>query len=140
MAMAENKLRVPLFGGLVFDEQGQPVEVATVGDEPHYVILDAGFRRHVASEYVDRQVLSWLQSQVAANKDLVTQGVLSMLGRDDLFSKAMVDASVKNLGDLMQQGLPDDARTWLGILGFRITVDIHGDMVDISGPTEESEE
>ena len=140
MPMAENKPRAPLFGGLVFDEQGQPAEVATVGDEPHYVILDAGFRRHVASEYVDRQVLNWLQTQVAANQDSVTQGVLSMMGRDDLFSKAMVDASVKNLGDLLQQGLPEDARTWLGMLGFRIAVDIHGDVLDISGPTEASEE
>jgi hypothetical protein len=138
--MAEIKPRAPLFGGLVFDEQGQPAGVATVGGEPHYVILDAGFRRHVASEHVDRQVLSWLQSQVAANKDLVTQGVLSMLGRDDLFSKAMVDASVKNLGDLLEQGLPDDARTWLGMLGFRVTVDIHGDVLDINGPNEGSEE
>ena len=132
--------RSPLFSGLVFDENGQPVEIAWVGDEPHYVVFDAGFRRHVPSEYVDRQVLDWFQEQIAANQELVTEGVLSMLGRDDLFSKAMVDLSVKNLSKLMQHGLPDDARTWLGLLGFRVTVDIHGNVVAISGPVEPSDE
>jgi hypothetical protein len=131
---------MPLFSGLVFDQQGQPVDVATVGNEQHYVVLDAGFRRHVPAEYIDRQILDWFQSQIAANQDMVTQGVLSMLGRDDLFSKAMVDSSVRNLSELLEHGLPDDARTWLGMLGFRVTVDIHGDVVDISGPMQASDE
>ena len=130
----------PLFGGLVFDQQGQPVETVTIGAEPHYVVLDAGFRRHVPAEYVDRQILTWFQSQITANQDEVTQGVLSMLGRDDLFSKAMVDSSVKNLDELLQHGLPEDARTWLGMLGFRVTVDIHGELVDISGPVQAGDE
>jgi hypothetical protein len=132
--------RAPLFGGLVLSEQGEPAEVAYVGDEPHYVILDAGFRRHVPSDHVDRQVLDWFQQQIAAHRDLVTHGVLSMLGHDDLFSKAMVDASVNNLGDLLRQGLPDDVRTWLGMLGLRVTVDVHGDIVSISAPTQETGE
>jgi len=138
--MTEQASRTPLFDGLVFNEQGEPLSTAYVGDEPHYVIPDAGFRRHVPSEYVDRQILKWFQEQIAANQEMVTQGVLSMLGRDDLFSKAMVDASVKNLGDLLQQGLPTDVRTWLGMFGFRVTVNIHGDLVSISGPMEQTED
>lgn len=132
-------VRQPLFSGLVFNEQGEPAEVAYVGEEPHYVILDAGFRRHVPSEYVDRQILKWFQDQIAAHQELVTQGVLALLGRDDLFSKAMVDASVKHLDDLLQYGLPEEARTWLGILGFRVIVDVHGDVVAIHGPVQEEE-
>ena len=138
--VAEGSGRAPLFGGLVSNEQGESAAVAHVGGEPHYVILDGGFKRHVPSELVDRQILDWFQEQIAANREIVAQGVLSMLGRDDLFSKAMVDVSVKNLGELLQQGLPDDARTWLGMLGFRVTVDVHGSVVAINSPTQDGRE
>ncbi len=129
--------RQALFGGLVFNEENAPADVVYVGDEPHYVILDQGFRRHVASEYIDRQVLRWLQEQILANQQLVTEGMLSMLGKNDLFTKAMIDASIHNIDRLIDQGLPDDARTWLGMFGFRITVDIHGDLLHIELPTQE---
>ena len=42
---------------LIFDEYDRPVEVAYVGDEPCYVVDDAGFRRHIPSEQVDVQVM-----------------------------------------------------------------------------------
>jgi hypothetical protein len=129
--------RQALFAGLVFNEQNTPADVVNVGDEPHYVILDQDFRRHVASEHIDRQVLRWLQDQILANQQLVTQGMLSMLGKDDLFTKAMIDASIHNIDNLIDQGLPDDARTWLGMFGFRITVDIHGDLLHVELPTQE---
>jgi hypothetical protein len=130
--------RHALFVGLVFSEEGDPAEVAYVGDEPHYVILDAGFRRHVESERVDRQVLGWLQEQFFANQELITDGILSMLGKDDLFTKAMIDASIQNMDQLIEHGLPDDARTWLGMFGFRIIVDIHGDVVRTELPAQEA--
>jgi len=62
--VTDNVHRTPLFAGLVFDEQGQPVEVSQVGGEPHYVVLDSGFRRHVPAEYVDRQILAWFQNRL----------------------------------------------------------------------------
>jgi hypothetical protein len=130
--------RQALFVGLVFSEEGDPAEVAYVGDEPHYVIPDAGFRRHVESERVDRQVLGWLQEQFFANQELITEGILSMLGKDDLFTKAMIDASMQNMDQLIEHGLPDDARTWLGMFGFRIIVDIHGDVVRTELPAQEA--
>jgi hypothetical protein len=129
--------RQALFAGLVFNEENEVAEVACVGDEPNYVISDAGFRRHIESKYVDRQVLRWLQEQISANQELVTEGMLTMLGKDDLFTKAMIDSSIQNLDRLIEQGLPDDARTWLGMFGFRIIVDIHGDVIRTEVPTQE---
>ncbi len=129
--------RQALFAGLVFNEEEEPAEVVYVGDKPNYVILDDGFRRHVDSEYVDRQVLRWLQEQIFANRELVTEGMLSMLGKDDLFTKAMIDASIQQMDQLIEQGLPDDARTWLGMFGFRIIVDFHGDVVRIDLPAQD---
>jgi hypothetical protein len=130
--------RQALFAGLVFNEENEPAEVVYVGDESHYVILDAGFRRHVDSEYVDRQVLHWLQEQIFANREYVTEGVLAMLGKDDLFTKAMIDASIQNIDRLIEQGLPDDVRTWLGMFGFRIIVDIHGEVTRTDLPAQKA--
>ncbi|HEY64378.1 MAG TPA: hypothetical protein G4O02_07370 [Caldilineae bacterium] len=131
-------MRYALFEGLVFNEVGQPAEVVYIGDEPFYVILDADFRRHVEARYVDEQVMRWLKEQVTAHQDLVTESAMAMLGRDDLFTKAMLDHSIQNmdkqLDQLAQVGLPEEARTWLGMMGFRIIVDVHGDVVSIEMP------
>ena len=127
-----------LFAGLVFNEQDEPAEVVYIGTVPHYVILDDGFRRHVEAETVDRQVIQWLRQQILSNRELVTQGMLDMLGKDDLFTKAMIDASIQNIDRhidlLFKQGLPEDARTWLGMLGFKIVVNVHGEVVRLDAP------
>lgn len=136
--MVSSGRRRALFAGLVFNEEDQPTEVVYVGDEPHYVILDAGFRRHVESEHVDRQVLHWLQEQFFANQELITEGIMEMMGKDDLFTKAMIDASMQNMDQVIEHGIPEDARTWLGMFGFRIIVDIHGDVVRTELPEQEA--
>lgn len=136
--MISSGRRQALFTGLVYNEQGEPAEVTYVGDEPHYVILDAGFRRHVESEHIDRQVVRWLQEQFLANQEMITEGILAMLGKDDLFTKAMIDASMQNMDQLIEHGLPEDARTWLGMFGFRIIVDIHGEVVRTELPAQEA--
>jgi hypothetical protein len=136
-----NPSRHALFAGLIFNEQDEPAEVVYVGAVPHYVILDDGFRRHVEAETVDRQVIQWLRQQILSNRELVTQGMLSMLGKDDLFTKAMIDASIENIDRhidlLFQQGLPEDTRTWLGMLGFKVIVNIHGEVVRLDAPAQE---
>jgi hypothetical protein len=136
--LASSGRRQALFAGLVFNEEDQPTEVVYVSDEPHYVILDAGFRRHVESEHVDRQVLHWLQEQFFANQELITEGIMEMMGKDDLFTKAMIDASMQNMDQVIEHGIPEDARTWLGMFGFRIIVDIHGDVVRTELPEQEA--
>ncbi|MFB0538253.1 MAG: hypothetical protein ACETWR_25105 [Anaerolineae bacterium] len=136
-----NPRRHALFAGLVFNEQDEPAEVVYVGAVPHYVILDDGFRRHVETETVDRQVIQWLRRQILSNRELVTQGMLDMLGKDDLFTKAMIDASIQNIDRhidlLFKQGLPEDTRTWLGMLGFKVVVNVHGEVVRLDAPGQE---
>jgi hypothetical protein len=132
--MEQSNYRQALFTGLVYDEDGQPVETTFVGTEPHYVILDDDFKRHVAAIEVDRQVINFLQEQAEANKDMVTQGMMGMLGKDDLFTKAMIDSSLTHMDRVMEQGLPEDARTMLGLLGFKIIVNLHGEVVNLEMP------
>ena len=130
----------PLFEGLVYSEAGDLAETAHVGGEAQYVILDAGFRRHVSADHVDRQVLSFIKEQVAANQDMVTKSAMEMLGKDDLFTKAAIDASIQNMDELTNVEIPEDSRTWMGLMGFRVTVDIHGDVVNIAGSGQLSDE
>ena len=49
-------MRKAIFENLVFDENEHPVCVEYVGEEPCYVVNDAGFLRHIPAEQVDRQV------------------------------------------------------------------------------------
>lgn len=135
--MEQSKYRQALFTGLVYNEAGQPVETTMIGTEPNYVILDGDFKRHIAAEEVDRQVIAWLQEQAEANKDMVSAGMMAMLGKDDLFTKAMIDSSLTHMERVMEQGLPDDARTMLGMMGFKIIVNTHGDVVNLEVPGQE---
>lgn len=130
--------RQPVFAGLVFDEQGRPAEVAYVGDEPCYVVDDAGFRRHIPSEQVDRQVFEAMQEMISGHEDLLSEQTAKMLGQDDIFSVAMIQSQLKNLDQqfnaLLESGLPEEARAYMGIMGFRIIVDVHGQVIDIQQP------
>jgi hypothetical protein len=135
--MSYSPPRSALFAGLVQDEEGNPVDVAMVGDVPNYVVDDAGFRRHVESEAVDRQVIEMLREQFMAHREIATQAMLEMLGKDDLFTKAMIDASLKNMDQVIEHGLPEGARAWLGMLGFRVVVNTHGEVVRLDMPEQD---
>ena len=131
--------RQALFSGLVVDEAEQPVTEAVVGDEAFYVVNDEGFRRHVESEFVDRQVLQELRALVQGNEELISEGTMRMLGQEDIFTKAMIEKSLKNMDaqfdELLARGLPAEARAWLGMLGFRIVIDVHGNVVRVDQPS-----
>ena len=123
-----------LFAGLVIDENDRPLDVAMVGDEAAYVIDDDGFRRHIDAAQIDRQVLTILQEQINANKDMVEQGIMKAVGSDDLFTKAAIDKSIENFDQVLERGLPQDALQWLGLMGFRIVVNLHGDVIKLDQP------
>lgn len=123
-----------LFPGVVVDEQGRALGVSMIGDEAQYVIDDNGFRRHIDAASIDRQVLTELGEQINANKDMVEQQMLKMIGRDDLFTKAAVDQSLGNIDQVLERGLPDGALQWLGMMGFRIVVNLHGEVIKLDSP------
>lgn len=131
----------PLFENLIFNEAGEPVGVAYVGDEPCYTIPEYGFLRHVPARDVDQQILARLRDELVQHRDLVTSQILEALGRDDLFTKAAVDATLLNLDkqvdQMMEFGLPEEARLYLGMMGFRATVNVHGELVDLVLPAQE---
>jgi hypothetical protein len=129
--------RNALFVGLVYDESDNPVEVSHIGSDAHYVVDDAGFHRHINSEEVDRQVLHVFLQQLAENKDMAVEQALNFLGKDDIFTKAAVDASMRNVNveEILKQGIPEQARNMMGMVGFRIVIDVHGQVVRLDQPT-----
>jgi hypothetical protein len=136
--MQMSTYRQSLFAGLVYDEAGQPVETTFIGQEPYYIIMDGDFKRHVAAEEIDRQVIEWIKQQATANKELVSEQIMKLLGKDDIFTKAMIDSSIMQMDEqVMQQGLPEDARLMLGMMGFKIIVNIHGELVRLDMPAQE---
>jgi hypothetical protein len=48
----------------------------------------------------------------------------------------------KQLATLMETGLPEEARAYLGMMGFRVTINFHGEVVDFYQPgmTDSEEE
>ena len=129
--------RQAMFAGLVFDEYENMVETAVVGSDFFYVIDDNGFKRHIDAEEVDRQVLSFFLEQLEDNKEMAVEQMLNMMGKDDLFTKAAVDASLRNVNmdEIIAQGVPEQARNMLGMLGFRITINLHGEVIKLDQPT-----
>jgi hypothetical protein len=62
-----------------------------------------------------------------------------MLGQEDLFSFAMIQNQLKNLNkqfdQLLQTGIPEEARAYLGMTGFKVIIDIHGNLMRLVQPT-----
>lgn len=124
------------FEGLVETEEGLPVTVRQIGAVSYYVIDDQGFLRHVEASEVDRPVLARFLEQLKEHPDEASEAMLPLLGQDDLFTKAMVDASIRNidLDQVLSQRLPEEARQWLALLGFRVVINVHGEIVRVDLP------
>ena len=125
--------RKALFAGLVVDEFDRPVEMRYVGEEPCYVVDDAGFMRHIPSMQVDAQVLEMMSQQIEGHEDLLSEQAAKMLGQEDIFSIAMIANQLKNLDQqfdaLYEAGIPEDARAYLGMMGFKVRINVHGEVL-----------
>ncbi|HWR66209.1 MAG TPA: hypothetical protein VN364_08815 [Bellilinea sp.] len=134
----------PLFAGLVIDENDQAVEVAHIGDEAMYVVNDAGFRRHIPSEVVDRQVLALMKDQITGHEDLISEQASKMLGQEDIFSRAIIDNQLKNIDQqldaLLKSGIPEAGRQYMGMMGFKVVINFHGDVIRLDQPSAASDE
>jgi len=130
--------KVALFDGLVVDEYDKQVGVAYVGTEPCYVVNDAGFRRHIPSEKVDHQVIQFFSDMIKGSEDQIGEQTAKMIGQDDIFSMAMIASQLKNLDKqfdvLSNTGIPEEARAYLGMIGFKIRINVHGELLEVEQP------
>ena len=127
-----------VFQGLVFDENDQPLTITFVGSEACYVIDDEGFLRHVPAEKIDNQVVDAIKNQVEDNKELIAEQTIKMIGDVDIFTHGIIQNQLANIDEqfehLLSKGIPEDGRIYLGMLGFKIIVDIHGEVIRVEQP------
>lgn len=126
----------PLFADLVFNEEGERAQVTTIGGEPSYAIPEDDFLRHVEASYVDRQIVGRLKERIKAMGDMVTDGVVHMLGEESLFTRASVEHAIDHMDQILKPGAidRDQLRTALWMAGFKAIVDHHGDLVRLDVP------
>lgn len=133
-----------LFAGLVFDENDNQVENVYIGQDSCYVVDDNGFKRHILSETIDRQVLNQMQEMIEGKEDILSQQAAKMLGQEDIFTYAMIANQLKNMGDqfdkLLETGIPLETRSYIGLMGFKIIVNVHGDVLSVNQPGSASSE
>lgn len=133
-----------VFEGLVFDEIDNVLDVTYIGGEPCYVIDDAGFLCHIPAQQVDNQVLDVMREQIIENKDMISEQTAKMIGQDDIFTHAIINNQLENIDDqlthLMEQGMPESGRSYLGMLGFKIVVNYHGEVLRVDQPAAHVDE
>ena len=129
----------PLFAGLVVDEFDRPVTHTFVGSELCYVVDDNGFHRHIPAEQIDRQVLALMREQIEGHEDLLGEQTAKMLGQDDIFSRAMIEQQLKNIDEqfekILNTGIPAEGRSYMGMMGFKIIVNVHGEVIRFEQPS-----
>ena len=128
----------PIFQGLIYDEADQVVEVSYVGDEPCYVVDDSGFQRHISSEYVDWQVLEKMKETIQGHEELLIEQTAKMLGQEDIFTLAMIQNQLKKIDQQLETifttGIPEEGRTYMGMMGFKIIINMHGEVINLEQP------
>ena len=134
--------RQAIFEGAIYDENDNLLATAVVGGEAQYVFDDDGFHRHIDAEIIDRQVLAFFLEQLQQNRDIAVQQALQMLGSDDLMTKAAVDSSLRNItmDQILAQGVPTQAREMLAMMGFRVVVNLHGEVLRMDQPSVAEDE
>lgn len=127
-----------LFAGLVFDEDDNQVENVYIGQESCYVVNDHGFKHHILSETIDRQVLDQMREMIEGKEDFISQQAAKMLGQEDIFTYAMIANQLKNMEDqfdkLLETGIPTETRSYMGLMGFKIVINVHGDVISVNQP------
>ncbi len=94
--------------------------------------------RHIPAEEVDRQVWRYMQEQIEGHEDLISEKAADMLGQDDIFTMAAIQNQLKHMDaqfdQLAQSGIPEESRLYLGMMGFRIVISIHGEVLEVVQP------
>jgi hypothetical protein len=130
--------RHALFSGLVVDELDHPVSSTSVGEEAFYVVDDEGFKRHVPAEQVDRQVLAEMEKMLEGHEEELSEQAAKLMGQEDIFTKAAIEKQLENIDEQFDQviksGLPEASRAYLGMSGFKVRINIHGDLLEIQKP------
>jgi hypothetical protein len=134
----------PLFLGLVFSEDEKPLAATQVGEAPCYILDDAGFRRHIRARDLDESILRWLWEQIRGHEQELAEQAARMTGQEDIFSRAVLRNSLAHpeasIEEIFRHGLPEETRMWMGMMGFRAIVNVHGELLRVEQPARAADE
>ena len=127
------------FSGIIFDENDNLIETVTVGNETFYVVDDDGFKRHIDSREVDEKIFRYFTDQISGNEEYLANAAATMTGKTDLFSMAMMKNQLKNIDkeieNIFNYAPPPGLTEYLGMSGFKVNIDFHGNIVHVNMPS-----
>ena len=75
---------------------------------------------------------------IEGSEGVIAEQAAKMLGQDDPFSKAMLESQIKkidqNLDSVLDTGIPEEGRAYMGMMGFRVRINVHGDVLAVEQP------
>ena len=78
------------------------------------------------------------------SEGFISEQTAKMLGQEDIFTKAMLERQLREIDKqfdlLLQTGLPEDTRIYLGMMGFKIVIDVHGQVLRVEQPSAPEQE
>lgn len=132
------------FAGLVYDENNNLIETGTVGNESFYIVDDDGFKRHIESREVDEKIFRLFTDQIDGNEEYLANAAANMTGKTDLFSMAMFKNQLlnidKEIDTLLRQSPPPGLSEFLGLSGFKVNIDLHGNITQVKMPSISEDE
>jgi hypothetical protein len=79
-----------------------------------------------------------MSQMVQGHEDLLAEQTAKMLGQEDIFSRAIIENQLKNLDEqfeaVLKTGIPADGRAYMGMMGFRVRINVHGDVLEVNQP------
>ena len=79
-----------------------------------------------------------MRELIDGHEGVLSEQTAKMLGQEDIFTRAMIESQLKNIDKqfeaLFDTGIPEEGRAYMGMMGFRITIDVHGDVIKIDQP------
>jgi hypothetical protein len=75
---------------------------------------------------------------IEGSEGVIAEQAAKMLGQDDPFSKAMLENQLKNidqqLDNVLDTGIPEEGRAYMGMMGFRVRINVHGEVLAVEQP------
>jgi hypothetical protein len=79
-----------------------------------------------------------MAGQIEGNEGMISEKAAEMMGEGDIFTKAAIENQLKNLDSQFDQleevGIPEESRAYLGMMGFRIIISLHGEVLEVVQP------
>jgi len=75
---------------------------------------------------------------IQGHEGVLSEQAAKMLGQDDIFSRAMIEKQLKQMDQqydrIIDQSIPEESLAYMGMIGFRIKINLHGEVIDLQQP------